>query len=153
MEQHIANTINHCVMTGEEGLGPTSLNTKQVGAALREVFPSQAALGLDLLLGRDMCHAEHALGTCAVTRFTFGVQGAHCTRRGAACTLRPVCQRCNALAPGTAGRSRGATGIFSAVRGCAKQARKQEQGSVRQNKPCSTCHIVLHAPQPDTVLE
>lgn len=113
MEQHIANIINHCITTGEEGLGPTSLNTKQVGAALRDVFPLQAALGLDVPPQSSTCSAERAPGAFAATRFTFGVQLPLSELFPSA--AKPCAQ-------GPQGKPGRVTGIISAVRGCAKQA-------------------------------
>lgn len=150
MEQHIANIINHCITTGEEGLGPTSLNTKRVGAALRDVFPLQAALGLDVPPQSSTCSAERAPGAFAVTRFTFGVQRAHCTQWGAASTLRAVSQCCKALCPGPTGKSReGNWHHFSSPRLCKtgvkaiarKRKTKQALWHTSHCSPCSTAAL------------
>lgn len=150
MEQHITIIINHSVTTGEEGLGPTSLNTKQVGAALRDVFPLQAALGLDVPPRSSTCSAEHARGAFAVTHFTFGVQRAHCTQRGAASALRAVSQCCKALCPGPAEKSReGNWHHFSSQRLCKtgvkaiarKRKTKQALWHTSHRSPCSTAAL------------
>lgn len=120
MEQHIANIINHCVTTGKERLELASLNTKQVGTALREVFPLQAALGLDLSLRSITCRAEHAPRTFAVTCFTSLSCRELAAPSGVQLPLSDLFLS-TAVGPGPQGRARGVTGIFSAVRGCAKQ--------------------------------
>lgn len=89
MEQYITNIINHCIMTVEEGMGCMALNTKQVGAVLREVFPFQDVLGLDL-----PCGAAQGNICCNLFHFWDAVS-----------TLRPASLHCNALGCGSAGRS------------------------------------------------
>lgn len=95
-------------MTGEEGLGPTSLNAKQVGAALREVFPLQLPWGQTCPWQSSTCSTEHALGTYAVTHFTSGVQ-------------LPLSDLFPTSMPWARRGSPRVAGICSAVRGCAKQ--------------------------------
>lgn len=119
MEQHIANIINHYITTGEEGLGPTSLNTKRVGAALRDVFPLQAALGLDVPPQSSTCSAERAPGAFAAHLGCSELTAPNGVQLSLSELFPSAAKPC---AQGPQGKPGRVTGIISAVRGCAKQA-------------------------------